>query len=99
HPRHLHSFPTRRSSDLDGPPLTSYLFTELSASITGTGTSLDLQFTCFANAAGTEELAIDNFRLFTTPTCTLPTITGNPPNRSIRSEEHTSELQSRENLV
>ena len=66
----------------DGADLT-YAFTEFSANLTGTGTTMDLRINVFANGSGTEELAIDNFRLFETPACTAPTITTNPPNRSI----------------
>ncbi|MNJ86178.1 hypothetical protein D3C87_36660 [compost metagenome] len=62
----------------DGTPLTSYLFTELSANIVGTGTTLDLKFKCFANGTGTEEMAFDDLRLFESPACTAPTITANP---------------------
>ncbi|WP_169312041.1 T9SS type A sorting domain-containing protein [Fluviicola taffensis] len=67
----------------DGTILTSYAFTEFTANIVGTGTTLNLKFKCYANGGTTEELAIDDFRLFETPACTAPTITGNPPNRSI----------------
>ena len=66
----------------DGADLT-YAFSEFAANIAGTGTTLDLRLNVFANGSGTEEIAIDNFRLFETPACTAPTITGNPPNRSI----------------
>lgn len=48
----------------DGTPLPSYQFTELGANITGTGTTLELRFSCYSNGSGNEELAIDNFRLF-----------------------------------
>lgn len=45
-------------------PLPSYEFTEISANISGTGNTLDLQFICHSNGSSTEELAIDNFRVF-----------------------------------
>ena len=47
----------------DGTAL-SYAFTELTASIVGTGTTLDLRFNCHVNATGSQEIAADNFRLF-----------------------------------
>ncbi len=52
----------------DGTPLPSYQFTELGATITGSGNLLELRFSCYANGTGNEELAIDNFRLFYTGT-------------------------------
>ncbi|MCH5720762.1 hypothetical protein [Niabella hibiscisoli] len=48
----------------DGTPFASYTFTELSGYITGIGTTLDLRFSGHSNGTGTEEFAIDNFRLF-----------------------------------
>jgi hypothetical protein len=47
-------------------PALSAVFTEFTANIPGTGNVLDLRFDCFANGATTEEIAIDNFRLFET---------------------------------
>jgi hypothetical protein len=58
----------------DGAGLT-YAFTEYSANIIGTGTTLDLRFNCFANASTAQELAVDNFRLFEAPAASLPTVT------------------------
>ncbi|MFA6057155.1 MAG: T9SS type A sorting domain-containing protein [Taibaiella sp.] len=49
----------------DGTLLSAAL-TEFTANISGTGNVLDLRFSCFANGATTEELAIDNLRLFET---------------------------------
>ena len=66
----------------EGAQLTK-TFTEFSGLISGTGTTLELRFKGSSNGTGTEEFAFDNFRLFETPSCTAPTITGNPPNRSI----------------
>src|SRR5436309_8301694 len=66
-PRHLHSFPTRRSSDLAG---LGYL-------------------------AGSLLLALAGRHPFRPSGRSLRSSTG----RTERSEEHTSELQSRENLV
>ncbi len=48
----------------DGTPFVSYAFTELSGYIPGTGTTLDIRFSGHSNGTGTEEFAIDNFRLF-----------------------------------
>ncbi|MNW71302.1 Rare lipoprotein A (RlpA)-like double-psi beta-barrel [compost metagenome] len=74
----------------DGTPLTSYTFTEFTANITGTGTTLDLKFKCFANGSGTEEMAIDDLRLFESPVCVTPIITANPPNRTICVNNNTT---------
>lgn len=60
------SLETTGDSIGESPVLTSYLFTEFTASIPGTGTTLDLRFKCSSNGGTTEELAIDNFRLFNT---------------------------------
>src|SRR5690606_41823255 len=74
-PRDLHSFPTRRSSDLTG----------LSSA---TSTSRSTSSTCFATRASCPATCP------TSSACArLPAWCG------FRSEEHTSELQSRENLV
>lgn len=66
----------------DGTILTSAL-TELSANITGTGTTLDIRVNLFVNNGQPASVAFDDFRLFETAACTAPVITGNPPNRSI----------------
>jgi hypothetical protein len=73
----------------DGASLT-YAFSEFTANLVGTGTTLDLRLNVFANGSATEELAIDNFRLFETPACTAPVITANPPNRSICANGNTT---------
>lgn len=57
----------------DGAAL-SYAFSEFTANITGTGTTLDIRLNCFTNGANAE-FAIDNFRLFSTPAATAPTVT------------------------
>ncbi|RVT79581.1 hypothetical protein EOD40_00265 [Flavobacterium sufflavum] len=63
----------------DGTAL-SYTFKELAANISGTGTLLDIRFNCSVNAGSTQEIAIDNFRLFetagTAPTVTTTAATG-----------------------
>ncbi|WP_430406706.1 T9SS type A sorting domain-containing protein [Fluviicola sp.] len=73
----------------DGADLT-YAFAEFTANLIGTGTTLDLRMNAFSNNSSTEELAIDNFRLFETPSCTAPTITANPPNRAICAGSNTT---------
>src|SRR5690606_42061004 len=93
----LHCVPTRRSSDLGGVVVVAYLSALCNLSFTAT------QFALLSAAAsvvgrmltGTtagaliEAMGYVNFYLLTT----LVALPG------IRSEEHTSELQSRENLV
>ncbi|WP_300666926.1 T9SS type A sorting domain-containing protein [Fluviicola sp.] len=76
------SLETTGDSIGEGAQLTK-TFTEYSGLISGTGTTLELRFKGSSNGTGTEEFAFDNFRLFETPSCTAPSITGNPPNRSI----------------
>ena len=66
----------------DGSPLTNAL-AELSATIVGTGSLLDLRISLFINNGNPGAVAFDNFRLFGTAACTAPTIAGNPPNRTI----------------
>src|SRR5690606_41427225 len=98
-PRHIHSFPTRRSSDLAGwrLPISSRLRL-MSTVRRGVG--------CAREGIGSQRLTGrwvtrlstgDSSTSFTIPDLTQPT-----PRRTVdirrRSEEHTSELQSRENL-
>ena len=54
----------------DGTAL-SYAFTELTALISGTGTTLDIRFNCHVNATASQEIAVDNFRLFESPACNV----------------------------
>src|SRR5690606_42102442 len=80
-PRALHSFPTRRSSDLT-----------LGAIVHGTGENL-------IHRAASVHLK-ERRRLIVVPRETpLSMIQLENMRRAARSEEHTSELQSRENLV
>ena len=72
----------------EGAMLTN-AFTEFSANVIGTGTTLDLRFKCEANGVN-EELAIDNFRLFETVGCTNPTIGTQPTNKSVCFNSNTS---------
>ena len=57
----------------DGTGL-SYVFTEFSATISETGTTLDLRVNCFANASVTQEIAFDNIRLYES-VVSLPSVT------------------------
>src|SRR5690606_40755155 len=87
-PRGLHSFPTRRSSDL------------------GEGLSANLRLTAGGQVTYNHQLTLqDNDSLITINTGTLQAVLHKQGSNLIqsilknRSEEHTSELQSRENLV
>src|SRR5699024_12549161 len=73
----LHSFPTRRSSDL---------WERLAASLTGRGSSS--AGSCAAPASASRCIA-----------CSVASKTSSRPGITTRSEEHTSELQSRFDLV
>src|SRR5690606_41787371 len=79
--RDLHSFPTRRSSDLHGNlelfgvSELQVILLESSVEITLKGGGSNFQYSCSSGVPGL------------------------PDNSTPRSEEHTSELQSRENLV
>src|SRR5690606_41789465 len=98
-PRHLPSFPTRRSSDLPTATIMAFadiLLDTLAAigdAIALPKTSPDTTYQCisFSMVTKVKELikAIKNLLNFTVPKEYL----------AFRSEEHTSELQSRENLV
>src|SRR5690606_40700198 len=79
-----HSFPTRRSSDL-GISVWSFLCVLANCVL------------IFAVCNGKSNV-IKDFALFTKSFITYPFFK-NKTNRGKRSEEHTSELQSRENLV
>src|SRR5690606_42126443 len=94
HLQHLHSFPTRRSSDLltftiaNKPSWAD--FDEITGALTGTPTH--------ANVGTTTGIVItvsDGTLVASLPAFNLEVIETIDP----RSEEHTSELQSRENLV
>ena len=64
-------------------PLLGLTLAEVSGTITGTGSTLDLRFDIYVNNGNPGSLALDNFRLFESPSCTAPVVTANPPNRSI----------------
>src|SRR5690606_39813657 len=86
--RDLHSFPTRRSSDL--------LRSDTGHDVLRTRPGLR----CSGGGAGDSHVSTRSVR---TPSGPLPLLVGWSINaqsgRKTRSEEHTSELQSRENLV
>src|SRR5205085_9858205 len=95
-PRYLHSFPTRRSSDLLARQLAKLIF-DKEVRVYGTTTwSRDSkgQWTC-------ETMLVENFDI---PDATglqqlFDDLRSIPGNEWHRSEEHTSELQSQSNLV
>src|SRR5690606_41845465 len=95
HPLHLHSFPTRRSSDLLNLSTLQSLY---SARIIRAylGASNHARF-----APGTGAKARDVAEPIKGDSLSVDDIHRNPlaPIHFVRSEEHTSELQSRENLV
>lgn len=62
--------------------LLSRTMQEVTWPITGTGSTLDLRFRASADASGTQEFAIDNFRLFEV-LCTPPTITTQPQTQNV----------------
>ncbi|HKX85339.1 MAG TPA: hypothetical protein VJL37_01615, partial [Flavobacterium sp.] len=64
-------------------------FGDFQVNITGTGTTIDIRIRSYSNG-GNEEWAVDNFRLFETPACVAPTITAQPPNRSICNNANTT---------
>src|SRR5205807_6604770 len=84
HPPDLHSFPTRRSSDLSGTPATIACSTTSAASTASRGSSQRSRSRtgCACSRTPSRSCRLDRW----TP-------------GSIRSEEHTSELQSPCNLV
>src|SRR5690606_41903681 len=94
-PRDLHSFPTRRSSDLPGTtPWGGPRFTSGTAEAL-TGHLARTSPTCADRAGSFNAMTARDL-----PGPSVPQPGGAPgPAPGARSEEHTSELQSRENLV
>src|SRR5207253_11433459 len=83
-PRHLHSFPTRRSSDL--PALTP---------CTPLGCVMLIRDVLGENLAGKRAVVVGRSNLVGKPVAQLLL----QADCTVRSEEHTSELQSRGHLV
>src|SRR5690606_41454746 len=89
-PRHLHSFPTRRSSDLTSHLLTKGLgSTRVSSE--GSRTVVTMNGMKGGTFQGDLEITLFNGSPLINIAAVMTT--------QKRSEEHTSELQSRENLV
>src|SRR5206468_6084295 len=86
----LHSFPTRRSSDLYSPLKTGAGFLPMSVMIVLTATTVQ---TRVLPRTGAKPLVVSGMGLGVTAMVLLSHVT------SHRSEEHTSELQSRSDLV
>ncbi|NHM01733.1 T9SS type A sorting domain-containing protein [Flavobacterium difficile] len=72
----------------DGIQLTN-TFGEFTKNIVGTGNTMNLRIRVFSEG-NNEEWGIDNFRLFEVAACTPPTITANPPNRTICNGTNTT---------
>src|SRR5205085_10700937 len=83
-PPHLHPFPTRRSSDLDG--LAAYTFGVAARSSGGASASVSRYIAFWSRTRGS------SWRI-----AAYAEVGSAPP--ATRSEEHTSELQSQSNLV
>lgn len=78
--------------DGNGDPSSAALtttFTEFTANIQGTGSTLTLYMN-MAMTGVSEEVAIDNLRLFETPACSNPTITMQPANASVCNNGNTT---------
>src|SRR5690606_39325525 len=98
-PRDLHSFPTRRSSDLPVIAM-SLIWTESFTSFRkgGVATNADLQAAGYVVSAQDAEWSIlDDMIVPNRVVLSLNAFGGGSATLG-RSEEHTSELQSRENL-
>src|SRR5690606_39452980 len=89
HHRAPHSVPTRRSSDLLG--------TRSSSHDSGCTTVMQPVHTTTGKVQNSVSTSRPPRVSPRTLTCTTSSVA--PPRASVRSEEHTSELQSRENLV
>src|SRR5690606_40638523 len=95
--RHLHSFPTRRSSDLNTTNSAGASYSdELSDKVTVYG---KYTFTNRKNYTSGNSVLQSPFETYTIVNQEEKEVTSDSYNHLMRSEEHTSELQSRENLV
>src|SRR5206468_11566465 len=92
-PRALHSFPTRRSSDLHGPRSAAR------AARTARSTSAASASVTVARTAPLTGEMFANVRPWLTSSPPTRQGSGRPAKGYGRSEEHTSELQSRSDLV
>src|SRR5690606_41873748 len=88
HPRHLHSFPTRRSSDLSA---VTHGITDADHAAASAKSLLQMLSAFNPTLGGVASTYL--------ATVKARTASGDFANVQARSEEHTSELQSRENLV
>src|SRR5690606_42074260 len=96
-PRALHSFPTRRSSDLSPASQICLVYLRKSSPDLRSEVVLGLLFRIFSFKPSSESCCVFDLSMCTTPVCFLRNYY--KLFYKIRSEEHTSELQSRENLV
>src|SRR5690606_41130192 len=94
--RDLHSFPTRRSSDLGETTMKRHLFHFVMALTLLLGSAVHL---ASAQDVGLKVVTLENASVYQAPDGTGESIGTLASNTVVRSEEHTSELQSRENLV
>src|SRR5690606_41286083 len=94
--RYLHSFPTRRSSDL-----TSMKVLVMSLCVVHLKPRQSSLLRCSGNAGdpGSDSEEVAYIRSIESTSCRLCSTPLKPAASYARSEEHTSELQSRENLV
>src|SRR5690606_40187650 len=89
--RDLHSFPTRRSSDL----FTMTSFNRSQSAVVVSSSGFEIARPAQLTIMSTPPKARQTFAMASRTELSLVTSTTDPA----RSEEHTSELQSRENLV
>src|SRR5205085_10086217 len=94
HPRALHSFPTRRSSDLISGPLYPYPSLALGC-VDATPVEAAGMFNIFANNG----VYCDPHLIAWVKDDLGNKLWKHTPQTTTRSEEHTSELQSQSNLV
>src|SRR5690606_40421847 len=96
HQRHLHSFPTRRSSDL-GPETRGGT---ANCAVTISDEAINSPVFSKANTLIAMNLpSLDKFYLKVLDNGNIIFNSSLIKDKELRSEEHTSELQSRENLV
>src|SRR5204862_6656334 len=97
--RHLHSFPTRRSSDLVQRLVTRHHRLILAKIAPRQCGRLDLRSGAPNSPVSQRHLHFTRLGNFSVRHNSIPNITTtSPPKKGARSEEHTSELQSRRDL-